>query len=70
MKTKEQALDDLRKVVAEAAQIFMKLTPEESARRVYQPGGPSVEELTERIIAARATWQPGHGNEVQAADAA
>ena len=54
MKTKEQALRDFQRVLEEEAAIFTKLTPEESARRVWHRGGPSVAELTERITALRA----------------
>jgi len=52
MKTKEQALRDLGRVVAESAAIVSKLTVREAAERVYYPGGPSVDELMVRIAVA------------------
>lgn len=54
MKTKEQALRELGLVVADAAAIFMKLTPEESAIRAWRPDGLPLVELTEQIRAVRA----------------
>lgn len=52
MKTKEQALRDLGRVVADAAAIISKLTVREAAERVYQQGGPSMDELMARIADA------------------
>jgi len=52
MKTKEQALRDLGRVVAEEAAIVSKLTVREAAERVYQPGGLSMDELMSRIADA------------------
>lgn len=54
MKTREQALEGLGRVVAEEAAATASLTPREAAERAWHPGGPSVEDLTEQIRAARA----------------
>lgn len=53
MKTREQALEDLGRVVADEMAIVAKLTPREAAERAWHPGGPSVDELTEIITASR-----------------
>ena len=52
-KTKEQALQDFADVVAEAAAIAARLSPEDAARRAWHPGGPSIEELTLLITESR-----------------
>lgn len=49
MKTKEQALRDLGRVVAEAAAIVRTLAAREAAERAWRPGGPSVDDLTVSI---------------------
>lgn len=54
MKTREQALRDLGRVVAASHAITSKLTPLEAAQRAYHPGGPPVEVLAERIAQNRA----------------
>ena len=54
MKTRAEALQDLADYLAEVAETVYRLTPRESAERVWRPGGPSVEELTTQIEAARA----------------
>lgn len=54
MKTEQQALQDFADVVAEEMAIVSKLTPREAAERAWHRGGPSVEELTRQIEAARA----------------
>lgn len=51
MKTKDQALRDLGRVVADAAAIVTQLTVRQAAERVWHPGGPSMEELMQRIAA-------------------
>lgn len=51
MKTKEQALRDLGRVVADAVAIASKLTVREAAERVWRADGPSMEELMRRIAA-------------------
>ena len=53
MKTREQALQDLGRVVAEEMAIVAQLTPLEAAQRAWHPGGPSVEELADQITASR-----------------
>lgn len=50
-KTKEQALRDLGRVVADAAAIVSKLTVREAAERVWRPEGPSMDVLMQRIAA-------------------
>lgn len=52
MKTREQALRDLGRVVAEELAIIARLTPREAGERAWHPGGPSVDVLTEQIEAA------------------
>lgn len=54
MKTREQALYDVGRIVAAAVERIRSLTPEEAARQAYRPGGPSVEELTAKLRAMRA----------------
>lgn len=51
MKTREQAMRDLGRVVAESVAIASQLTVREAAERVWYPGGPSLEERIERIAA-------------------
>lgn len=53
MTTRAQALDEAGRVISEAIAIFSKLTPRESAERVWVRGGPSVDELAARIEASR-----------------
>ena len=53
MKTREQALVDLGRVVAESAEISSRLTPLQAAERAWHPGGPSVAVLAARIAASR-----------------
>ncbi|HWI29864.1 MAG TPA: hypothetical protein VNT50_00085 [Microbacterium sp.] len=55
MKTREQALRDLGRVVNEAHAISSKLTAREAAERAWHPGGPSVEDLTRQIETSRAS---------------
>lgn len=52
MKTKEQALRDLGRVVAEEVEIISKLTVREAAERIWYPGGPSMDELMDRCAAS------------------
>lgn len=54
MKTRAQALADLGRVVAESAAISSRLSPLDAARRAWHPGGPSIEDLADRIAANRA----------------
>jgi hypothetical protein len=54
MVTRAQALDEAGQVISKAIAAFSKLTPRQSAERVWTPGGPSVDELTARITASRA----------------
>ncbi|MFC7942667.1 hypothetical protein ACFUPZ_05340 [Microbacterium oxydans] len=51
MKTKEQALRDLGRVVADAVGIAAKLTVREAAERVWRADGPSIDVLMQRIAA-------------------
>lgn len=53
MTTRAQALDEAGRVISEAIAIFSKLTPRESAERVWVRRGPSVDELAARIEASR-----------------
>lgn len=53
MKTKQQALREAGLVVADAAAIFMRLTPEEAAKRAWRPDGLPLDELTARITEIR-----------------
>lgn len=53
MKTREQALDDLRRIVAEQGAILDRLTPMEAAQRAFRPGGPSLEELASEFAQTR-----------------
>lgn len=52
-----QALENAGRVISDAAAIFSKLTPRESAQRIWTPGGLSLDELTDRITASRAAWE-------------
>lgn len=52
-KTKEQALRDLGRVVAEELEIVRRLTVREAAERIWYAGGPTIEELVERIAATK-----------------
>ena len=52
--TRAQALEEAGRVISEAVAVFSKLTPGQSAERIWVPGGPSVDELTARIEASRA----------------
>lgn len=63
MKTREQALRDLGRVIAESAAITSKLTPREAAERAWHPGGPSVDELTELIRADREAATKARGDD-------
>lgn len=54
MKTREQALEGLARVIAEAWEATRYLTPMEAAQRAWHPGGPSVEYLAVTIAATRA----------------
>jgi hypothetical protein len=54
LKTREQALRDLGRVVAASHAITSKLTPLEAAQRAWHPGGPRIEELAQRIAENRA----------------
>ncbi len=49
-----QALEEAGRIISEQVAIFSKLTPRQSAERIWAPGGPSVDELTARIEASRA----------------
>lgn len=51
-KSKEQALRDLGRVVAEEAAIVRTLTVREAAERIWYPGGPSMEECIARAEAS------------------
>ncbi|WP_424937555.1 MULTISPECIES: hypothetical protein [Bacteria] len=51
-KSKEQALRDLGRVVAEEAAIVRTLTVREAAERIWYPGGPSMEECIRRAEAS------------------
>lgn len=53
MRTREQALDDLRALVAEQGAILDTLTPEQAAARVWKQGGPSLSELAEKFARTR-----------------
>ena len=52
MKTKEQALRDLGRVVAEEVAIVSKLTVREAAERVWRPDGLPMDTLMQRIEAS------------------
>ena len=57
VKTREEALADLGRVVADEVAIITTLTPRAAAERAWHPGGPSVEELTryaEKLLVAPA----------------
>lgn len=51
MKTKAQALRDAGRVIAGAMAELASMTPREAAERVWQAGGPSVDELAARAAA-------------------
>lgn len=53
MKTKEQALADLGRVIADEMAIVATLTPRQAAERAWHPGGPSVDDLEALIAAGR-----------------
>lgn len=52
MKTKEQALRDLGRVVADEVAIVSKLTVREAAERVWRPDGLPMDKLMQRIAAS------------------
>lgn len=54
MVSRAQALEEAGRVIAAEIAIFSKLTPRQSAERVWAPGGPSVDELTAHIEESRA----------------
>lgn len=49
MKTQQQALDEAGEVLADVLAIVSSLTPREAAERAWHPGGPSLDELEQRI---------------------
>jgi len=51
LKTREQALHDVGRIVAAEVERIRALTPEEAARQAYRPGGPTVEELAAELRA-------------------
>lgn len=53
MNTRQQALRELGLVVADAAAIFMQLSPEDAAKRAWRPDGLPLDELTARITDIR-----------------
>lgn len=53
MKTREQALREAGLVIADAVAIFMRLSPEDAAKRAWTPDGPPLYELTAHIAAIR-----------------
>lgn len=53
MKTRAQALHDLRLIVAEQGAILDTLSPEQAAARVFRPGGPSLEALAAEFANSR-----------------
>lgn len=55
-KSKEQALADLARVVADEVAIIATLTPMQAAERAWHPGGPPLEELVETISEFRARF--------------
>lgn len=54
MKTREQALRDLGRVIARSAAITSRLSPVEAAQRAWHPGGPPVGVLADQIAQTRA----------------
>lgn len=52
MKTKEQALRDAGRVLADSFAIIATLTPREAAERAWVAGGPSADELTAKAAAS------------------
>ncbi|MDF5756685.1 hypothetical protein [Spongiactinospora sp. TRM90649] len=53
MTTRDQALAAAGRILAEARTRRDALSPLEAARLAHEPGGPSIEELAERIRSAR-----------------
>ena len=60
--TRAQALEEAGWVISEAVAVFSKLTPRQSAERIWAPGGPSVDELTARFEASRARMRSVGGS--------
>lgn len=56
--TREQALADVRAIVAEQGAILDTLTPAQAAERAYRPGGPSLADLADTFAATRYRGQP------------
>lgn len=52
--TREQAVKNFARVFARACAALDQMTAEEIADLAYQPGGPSREEIVQRIRLARA----------------
>lgn len=55
VKSRDQALADAGRVLAEDVAVSSRLSPMEAAQRAWHPGGPSVEDLAAQIAANRAT---------------
>jgi hypothetical protein len=58
MSARDDRVEAAGLVLAQARARRDSLTPEEAAAEAYVPGGPSVEELTDRIRAMRAPAAP------------
>ena len=52
--TMEQALQNVADDLAAINEVTSKLTPREAAERAWHVGGPSVDEIEQDIVAARA----------------
>ncbi|HSX68773.1 hypothetical protein [Nocardioides sp.] len=48
-KTREECIAAAGRALAEARALCAAMTPREQAEAAYQPGGPSVEEIEDRI---------------------
>lgn len=53
MTTREEAINQAGRTLAEGIRRMQEGTPREAAERAYTPGGPSIDELEVRIIQFR-----------------
>ena len=57
MVTEQECIDAAGAVLAASDAAIARMTPREQAEAAYTPGGPSVDELEERIRARRGMTQ-------------
>ncbi|MQY04134.1 hypothetical protein [Actinomadura macrotermitis] len=67
--TREQAMENAGRILAEARVHMATLTAREAAEEAFVPGGPSIDELEERIRALRAEQVAANAAKQSAAEA-